>query len=188
MIDPSTQLRLVRTRAGFSQRELARRAATSSATLSRYESGKLVPNVTTLNRLIEACLPTGRRWPSLTLLAPAVARTRVSQGSTAAWRLVGEVLDDEAQGTAADTELVVADAPAPTGDATTDALVAALAEYLTLRRGIPAPGWTEDSTRVSRPWWFVADAPAWIPTSLRDSPRSFAKRGIFVTAAGLERR
>jgi hypothetical protein len=156
--------------------------------LSRYESGELVPNVATLNRLIEACLPAGRRWPSLTVLAPALARTRVSCGGIAAWRLVGEVLDDEAQGRAADTKLVVADAPAPTGDATTDALMAALAEYLTLRRGISAPGWTEDSTRFARPWWFVADAPAWIPTSLRESPPSFAKRGIFVTAAGLERR
>lgn len=187
MIDPSSHLRLLRTRAGFSQRELARRAGTSSAAVSRYESGDLAPNTATLNRLTRACLPAHRRWPSLTALAPAVAKARAASGSTAAWRLVGEVLDDEAQGTASDTKLVIADPPAYTGDSAADALVAGLAEYLSLRRGIPAPGWTRDPTRVSRPWWFVADAPAWIPTSLRESPRSFATRGIFVTASGLER-
>ena len=188
MMDASSQLRFVRARAGFSQREVARRAGTSSATLSRYESGALVPNVGTFNRLVEACLPGGRRWPSLTALAPIVAEMRLSDESAAAWRLVGEVLDDEAMGTPAETALVVADAPAPTGDNATDALMAALAEYLALQRGIQAPGWSQDPDRVARPWWFVADAPAWIPTSLRESPRSFAKRGVFVTAAGLERR
>ena len=188
MIDPSSQVRLMRARAGISQRELARRAGTSSATVSRYESGDLAPNTTTLNRLARACLPAHRRWPSLTALAPAIARARGLQGSTPAWRLVGEVLDDEAEGTAADTMLVIADPPAYTGDSTADAVVAGLAEYLSLRRGIPAPGWASDKARVARPWWFVAEAPAWIPTSLRESPRSFATRGVFVTSAGLERR
>jgi hypothetical protein len=102
--------------------------------------------------------------------------------------LVGEVLDDEALGSAVETTMVVADAPALTGDSQIDALVAALAEYLSLRRCIQVPGWTEDSTRVSRPWWFVAETPAWIPTSLRESPPSFARRGIFVTSGALERR
>jgi hypothetical protein len=101
---------------------------------------------------------------------------------------VGEVLDDEAEGSPAETDLVVADAPALTGDSGTDALMAALAEYVTLQRGRPAPGWSLDPDRVAHPWWFVADVLAWIPTSLRESPRSFAKRGIFVTTAGLERR
>ena len=187
MLDPSSQLRLLRTRAGFSQRELAKRAGTSSATLSRYESGGLAPNTATLNRLSRACLPTQRRWPSLTALAPAIARARVRHGSASAWRLVGEVLDDESHGTGAETKLVVADPPAYTGDSAADAAVAGLAEYLSLRRGFQAPGWAADPARVARPWWFVADAPAWIPTSLRESPRSFATRGVFVTATALER-
>lgn len=188
MIDASSHLRLVRSRAGLSQRGLARLAKTSSATVSRYESGALVPNVTTLNRLTAACLPAHRRWPSLTALAPAVARTRAAQGSTAAWRLVGEVLDDEVHSSTAETRVVIADPPAYTGDSSADAVVAGLAEYLSLRRSIRAPGWTRDPDRVARPWWFVADAPAWIPTSLRESPRSFATRGVFITAGALERR
>ncbi|MGH7608471.1 MAG: hypothetical protein ACREOD_00785 [Candidatus Dormibacteria bacterium] len=97
------------------------------------------------------------------------------------------MLDDEALGTAADTSLVTADAPAPTGDDAVDALMAALAEYLCLRRGVAAPLWVADPARVVRPWWFVAGARAWIPTALRESPRSFAKRGIFVTQTALAR-
>ncbi len=41
MMNASSQLRFVRARTGLSQREVARRAGTSSATLSRYEFGAL---------------------------------------------------------------------------------------------------------------------------------------------------
>jgi len=134
MIDASSHLRLMRTRAGLSRRGLAKVAGTSSATMSRYESVAVAPSFATLNRLTRACLPAHRRWPSLTALAPAVARTRAPYGSPAAWRLVGEVLDDEAQGSAPHTELVIADPPAYTGDSASDALVAGVAEYLSLLR------------------------------------------------------
>ncbi len=187
MIDVSIMIRTARRRAGLSQRALARRAGTSSATLSRYEGGRLSPNVVTLNRILSACLPAGRRWPSLATLGPAMAGVRSSDGGLAAWRLVGEVLDDEVQGTRQDTALVIAEAPLPTGDPATEATLAALGEYLALGRGLPVPGWTQNPEWVARPWWFVADVPAWVPTSLREAPRSFAKRGVFVTAAGLTR-
>jgi hypothetical protein len=143
--------------------------------------------VTTYNRLLRACLPSSRRWPSLSAIAPSLARVLDSDGGLAAWRLAVEVLDDESLGSAAETALVIADAPPRTGASWVDALMAALAEHLALRRQIAVPGWTEDSTRIARPWWFVADTPAWIPTSLRESPPSFARRGIFVTAGALER-
>jgi DNA-binding XRE family transcriptional regulator len=187
VIDAASQLRFARRRVKLSQREVARRAITSSATISRYESGSLIPNVATYNRLIRACLPPSRRWPSLAALAPVMARVLDSQGSLAAWRLAAEVLDDERLGNASETALVVADDPPRTGDSRVDALIAALAEHIAMRRQIAVPGWTEDSTRVARPWWFVAEGPAWIPTSLRESPPSFARRGIFVTSGGLER-
>ncbi|MGA7087473.1 MAG: helix-turn-helix domain-containing protein [Candidatus Dormiibacterota bacterium] len=187
MIDAASQLRFVRRRADLSQREVARRAGTSSATLSRYESGSLAPNVATYNRLIRACLPASRRWPSLAALAPVMAVALASQGSLAAWRLAAEVIDDENLGSASETALAIADVPARTGDSRVDSVIAALAEHLALRRQIAVPGWTEDSTRVARPWWFVAESPAWIPTSLRESPPSFARRGIFLTAGALER-
>ncbi|MBA2576884.1 MAG: helix-turn-helix transcriptional regulator [Euzebyaceae bacterium] len=43
-----------RLRAGLSQRELARRAGTSSSTLDRYERGMTEPTVATVERLVSA--------------------------------------------------------------------------------------------------------------------------------------
>lgn len=47
-------IRLARIQAGISQRELARRAQTSQATLSAYESGRKSPSFETLSRIIRA--------------------------------------------------------------------------------------------------------------------------------------
>ena len=47
-------IRRARARAGLSLRELARRAGTSHSTLSAYETGRKVPSVETLDRVIRA--------------------------------------------------------------------------------------------------------------------------------------
>ena len=47
-------IRIARRRAGFSQEELARRAATSQAAISAYESGRRSPSVATLSRILSA--------------------------------------------------------------------------------------------------------------------------------------
>ncbi|MDQ3954602.1 MAG: helix-turn-helix domain-containing protein [Actinomycetota bacterium] len=47
-------IKLARHDAGLSQRELARRAGTSQATLSAYEAGKKSPSFETLVRIIRA--------------------------------------------------------------------------------------------------------------------------------------
>ena len=44
-----------RTKAGLGLREVARRAGTSHATLSAYETNKKVPSVTTFLRILTAC-------------------------------------------------------------------------------------------------------------------------------------
>lgn len=46
---------LARRQAGISQRELARRAGTSPAAVSRYEQAAATPDLPTLQRLIRAC-------------------------------------------------------------------------------------------------------------------------------------
>ena len=47
-------IRIARRRAGLSQEELARRAATSQAAISAYESGRRSPSVATLSRILAA--------------------------------------------------------------------------------------------------------------------------------------
>jgi transcriptional regulator with XRE-family HTH domain len=58
MESPAEAVRRLRLSAGFSQRELARRAETSQPAVARYESGAATPSWETLQRLGAAC---GRR-------------------------------------------------------------------------------------------------------------------------------
>lgn len=177
-------IRLRRLAAGISQRELARRAGTSSATIHRYESGRVDPSVRTLNRLLRACLPRRRRWASVAELCDAIDDA-LTQRDEHVWRLVAEFLDDNEHADDGEFALTVADPPGPATDARAPALAAALAEHLSAQRGLIPPSWTRGTDDV-RPWWFVAGDP-FKAVALRESPPSFACRGIFVTAGSLER-
>ena len=57
-MDAAATLRTARRESGLSQAELARRAGTSQATISAYESGSKEPALSTLERLLAA---TGHR-------------------------------------------------------------------------------------------------------------------------------
>ena len=54
MTTPASLLRQARTRAGLSQRGLARRAGTAQSVVARIESGQTSPTWETLERLLEA--------------------------------------------------------------------------------------------------------------------------------------
>ena len=58
MDSPAEVVHGLRSAAGFSQRELARRGGTSQPAIARYESGAATPSWKTLQRLAAAC---GRR-------------------------------------------------------------------------------------------------------------------------------
>jgi transcriptional regulator with XRE-family HTH domain len=53
-LDAPRVLRLARTSAGLSQRELARRAGTSQSVISRIEAGQTSPTTVTLARILAA--------------------------------------------------------------------------------------------------------------------------------------
>lgn len=184
MISAAYLIRSHRLAIGLSQRELARRAATSAATLNRYERGIIDPTVETLNRILAACTRRRRRWASLAQLGPALVSVS-AEFPDEVWRLVGEFLDDDKG--ADDEEFVnsVVDPPLPTGEVWVDALVAALAEYLSAQRDIAPPPWTQVPIEVV-PWWFVAGR-RFAAIATRESPASFSRRGIFVTSGALER-
>ena len=54
MTTAATLLRQARTRAGLSQRDLARRAGTAQSVIARIERGQTSPTWATLERLLEA--------------------------------------------------------------------------------------------------------------------------------------
>ena len=82
-MDAAGTLHEARTRAGLSQAELARRAGTSQATISAYESGAKQPSVATFSRLLAA---TGSR------LTVERARGPISEPAPADLRRAGETL------------------------------------------------------------------------------------------------
>src|SRR3954462_11097337 len=81
-VDVGVTLHAARTRAGLSQAELARRAGTSQANVSAYETGAKQPSVATFSRLLAA---TGARL-SVSHAAPA----SVAQASPAELRRSGQ--------------------------------------------------------------------------------------------------
>jgi hypothetical protein len=119
-------------------------------------------------------------------LGPTLAERLAGEGSRAAWRQVGEFLDDSRAADNSELLLSCRERPDETGDLRVDALLAALAEHLCSERGLAPPRWTQEP-RECAPWWFVADLPGLVPTALRESPISFARRGIFITRGALER-
>lgn len=168
-----------RAEAGISRRELARRARTSPATLAKYESGLVTPGATTLERILDAALPRRRRWSSPGALAAAIAAELAKGDDAYAWRMCTEVIDDERGSSDAETHLFVSRYPTPTGNARADAVVAALSEWICLQRRITTPIWTLEP-RTCTPFWFINPLPGFQAMALRDSPPSFAARGIFV--------
>ena len=83
-MDVGTQLRRCRDRAGFSQQDLADAAGTSQPTVAAYESGRVTPNVDTLDRLLAACGYTIDVIPD----AKAPRWTRVEEKSMAIHRQI----------------------------------------------------------------------------------------------------
>lgn len=77
--------------------------------------------------------------------------------------------------------------PTPTGDSRVDAAFAALAEHLARHDDWAVPAWARNPSRATDDWWFVSELPGMHPWSLRESPLSFRRRGIFIAANGLER-
>jgi transcriptional regulator with XRE-family HTH domain len=83
-MDAAVTLRRVRRRSGLSLRALAARADTSHSTLSAYETGRKVPSVETLDRVVRAA-----GYELDVVLTPAVGGTdRAARG-----RELAEVLD-----------------------------------------------------------------------------------------------
>ncbi len=79
-------LREARRTAGLSQAELAERAGTTQAEISRYERAVVLPEIATLSRLVEAC---GMYLELRLLNTPAYEKT----SSTALAQTVEERLD-----------------------------------------------------------------------------------------------
>jgi transcriptional regulator with XRE-family HTH domain len=185
-----------RTRAGLSQVELARRAGTSQPTVAGYETGRLLPRLDTLARLLEVsghdlvirAVPMVRRGAvPIALVSKEVRVILHDEGDVGAWRRILDFVDDMRGSSPAGMWSLVHDAPPSCGDSRFDAAMAAIVEQLCTEAHVAIPEWTDEAERFVEPWWFVSGLPGFEAMALRDSPIAFARHGVFVNEGALDR-
>lgn len=182
--------------AGLTQTELARRAGTAQSAVAAYESGRRVPSVATLQRLLASC------DHDLEL----VARPRVRRGALPLTEIASLIADDLHQGRDRDAirllfgfaddfrgssrpgkiDLLRAE-PAPTGDGRFDAALAGTAEFFSREAEIVAPSWVDASERFVEPWWFVTTKPSLDAYAFAHTPAVFARHGVFIAREVFDR-
>lgn len=147
----SALLRASRIRSGLSQAELAARAKTSQPDVSSLESGRRVPTVDTLERLLRQ---TGHRLivvPGFgTDADEAAERIRAAglEGREAALRAFLDLSDSLARAEPIDRLLATALEPRPTGSVEWDAALAALVDYWLGHGRLPRPAWVSTPSRT----------------------------------------
>ncbi len=124
---------------------------------------------------------------SVDALARRIARALASDREGEARRWLFQFVDDFRGSSPGGQVALVQGAPPLTGDQRYDAAIAALVEHLCAAAHQVPPKWTGERERFAEPWWFMAEMPGYRASALRDSPISFKRHGVFVTARAFER-
>lgn len=183
----STLLRSSRLTSGISQGDLAARTKTSQPDISTIESGKRVPTVDTLERLLRQ---TGHRLiaiPGSGIDAAETAdRIAASVSKDDALRAFLDYSDSLARATGVDRVALGIAEPHSTGSAAWDAALAALVDYWLSRSRLPKPNWIRSKSRVLT----RAESPALgeydLPADRDEVPPEFLRRNVLIERATLE--
>lgn len=184
----SSLLRASRLASGLTQVDLAVRAETSQPEVSSVESGRRIPTVDTLERLLRQ---TGHRIVAVPDVGSDADETaariaRVHDSPDDALRAFLDYSDTLARADGTSRVLLSALEPRPTGSRIWDAALAGLVDYWLSRSRLPRPTWivkagrTLDSTEapgLSR-YDLLPDPP--------DVPREFLRRNVLIARSTLE--
>jgi transcriptional regulator with XRE-family HTH domain len=176
-------LRQARRAAALSQRQLAQLADTSQSAISAYEAGVREPTWPVLDRMIRA---SGHRLSVALEVDPRPFRLndlsrqlRSASDDRRRMRLVFEFLRS-AEEDGHPLLLLIAREPDLTGDIRFDALLAAMAEDLSVRAGIEPPGWVYGRHRFLDGFWWVSELPSARARALVHTPASYRRRGVML--------
>lgn len=116
-------------------------------------------------------------------------RTDLRAGREPFFGDIGNLLDDFRQRcrTAQERTALVCDPPESTGQLETDAYLAALAESLCREYALRPPAWTEQQRFYLQRPWFASGLESLKAILLAESPASFRRRNLFVSANALDR-
>ncbi len=178
-----------RRRAGLTQKELARLAATSQSAIAAYELGARQPTLPVLERMLDAAgfslVVDLISRPDLLRLADLAPLLRDQSDDQVRLRLVFEFLRG-AEAAGEQLVLLLAAEPGDTGDRRYDALLAAVAEHLAAQAGLPVPAWAVSAERVVDGFWWVSDLPSARVQALVHAPAAFRRRGVLLDRHDLE--
>ena len=183
----STLLRSSRLVSGITQSDLATRAKTSQPDISSIESGKRVPTVDTLERLLRQ---TGHRIIAIPGAGVDAAETaeRIASATSrdSALRALLDYSDSLAAATGVDRVVLGIAEPHSTGSTSWDAALAALVDYWFSRSRLPKPDWINSSARF-------LDAPQTphlgeydLSPTLDNVPAEFRRRNVLIERSTLE--
>ena len=174
---------------GVSQSRVAASSGHYAANVSAIESGRRVPRVDTLDRLLRASGARLSISPTLrttALEAAAEIRAALEVGdSKGAFRVWLAFNDDLAIETPTNRVVLSAFAPATTGDALYDAAIAALVEYRLAERSAPLPHWVDSTPTLAHPT-VLSDSRYITADDLGEVPDAFRRRGVLIDVASLQ--
>ena len=189
-MDAGVVIRAARRRAGLTQKELARRSATTQSAVAAYEGGAKQPSVATLNRLVAAadCAVAWSLGPARSLVhatVDAIAHSLHAGGEQEALRLAADLWTELASMPTPTVTMEIEADPGSTGDRRWDALVAGLVERVAHLAGLRTPVWTASAERFLDAWWFLTPYRSLHASALVDTPAELANRGVFVHESSL---
>jgi len=184
-------LRSARLASGLTQAQLAQLARTSQSAIAAYEAGDRQPTVPVLARMLAAAgyrivLDIEPDQSCYRLADLAVDLRGVRPGDTERkLRFVFEFLRAAADDGHPVFRLVVS-RPEPTGDERFDALLAAIAEDLSVKANVAPPSWALDEQRFLDHAWWVSDLPSGRAQALVHAPASYRRRGVMLDRRDLQ--
>ena len=183
----STILRSSRLSRGITQGDLAARAKTSQPEISTIESGKKVPTVDTLERLLRQ---TGHRLivvpGSGTDAADTADRIALSTSRDSALRAFLDYSDSLARTVGVDRVVLGIAEPHRTGSQAWDAALAALVEFWFNKSRLPKPNWITASSRFLVEPQSPQLGPFDLAPELANVPPEFLRRNVLLERSTLE--
>jgi transcriptional regulator with XRE-family HTH domain len=179
-------VRTTRAEAGLSVRALAEAAGVAASTVHRIERGELQPTVQTLRHILEAAGMLLRVEPepdasvSIVGLARSIRADLARGDETWVVRRTAELAHRFDHADPAARHRMVTAEPPTTGEPRWDAFLAALAEWLSVRAGVPAPGWVRHADRYLRRGWWVTPMRSMQAWEYAGSPASFRNHGVYL--------
>jgi transcriptional regulator with XRE-family HTH domain len=186
-------VRDARVRAGITQRELALISGMKQPQIARIENGTTQPSIPTLGRVLETLgyelvlIPTRSENRTTALrVSSNIKELLQTHDENVALREWLVLLDDLYAVAPLQFPGLVSEPPPSTQDSRWDALIAATVEYVAEQKGVTVPAWTEEKWRKCEGWYFSGIA-SLAEQERVESPKPFAKRGVYLVPEDLTR-